>query len=614
MLVNQQTYFDKTYDVVVLGFGGAGATAARFAADSGAKVLLVDSAPEGHEGGNTRYSGQVVGYSTDQDEFSQYYRSLAQGLHQDSDVVQTMVDGIINMKEYFSKYLNVEPYSFKADPNNAAVAATGLTNLALWPQFPGSNSYDMLTVHKGFDDGALWSVLREKILERSDKIDVWYSSPGKRLLQGMDGKTIVGVQIEHEHVLRNIKAKNGVVLATGGFENDPQQIQDNLGIKNMPVGGTLYNKGQGLSMTQEVGAKMWHMTAFAPGGMLANLVFPAKKGQRIKPLFYNPQFCNGSIITVGDDGSRYFDETVFSLEGFMYNHGRWIVPPVQDHPHIIFDQNKYDELKKIKDSPFKEAMDHVIKAETPEKLAQLIDADPKVLEETLHDYNYFVKKGKDYQFGRDTKTMAEIGKGPLYAIRMVEPIIFTFGGPKRNGKAEILDAFDKVIPHLYGAGELGANVTDLYQGGQALADCLIFGKIAGQNAGRPKDDYAINRDVEDKIIPAENKNADNLLGSDIKPETYPTKDNQYIGKSTSGMGNEIVVRITVDKKNKLKDIEILKQSESTDYGVKALEQLPAKMISANSYQVDGISGASSTSRGLKEAVKNALDKVQNTDA
>jgi len=59
--MNNEHHFkwDAVYDVIVLGFGGAGATAARFAADSGAKVLLVDSAPEGHEGGNTRYAGQI---------------------------------------------------------------------------------------------------------------------------------------------------------------------------------------------------------------------------------------------------------------------------------------------------------------------------------------------------------------------------------------------------------------------------------------------------------------------------------------------------------------------------------------------------------------------------
>lgn len=62
---NQDFQWDAVYDVAVLGFGGAGATAARFAADNGAKVLLVDSAPEGHEGGNTRYAGQMVGAGKD---------------------------------------------------------------------------------------------------------------------------------------------------------------------------------------------------------------------------------------------------------------------------------------------------------------------------------------------------------------------------------------------------------------------------------------------------------------------------------------------------------------------------------------------------------------------
>lgn len=60
MIITENTTLDATYDVIVVGFGGAGATAARFAADHQAKVLLIDAAPEGHEGGNTRYAGQIV--------------------------------------------------------------------------------------------------------------------------------------------------------------------------------------------------------------------------------------------------------------------------------------------------------------------------------------------------------------------------------------------------------------------------------------------------------------------------------------------------------------------------------------------------------------------------
>ena len=69
--------WNAVYDVVVIGFGGAGATAARFAADAGAKVLLVDSAPEGHEGGNTRYCAQLIASAASQEDMMTYYRGLA---------------------------------------------------------------------------------------------------------------------------------------------------------------------------------------------------------------------------------------------------------------------------------------------------------------------------------------------------------------------------------------------------------------------------------------------------------------------------------------------------------------------------------------------------------
>lgn len=76
MFLQDNDSWNAVYDVVVVGFGGAGATAARFAADKGAKVLLVDSAPEGHEGGNTRYCGQIVQAGYDYDKLKKYYQQL----------------------------------------------------------------------------------------------------------------------------------------------------------------------------------------------------------------------------------------------------------------------------------------------------------------------------------------------------------------------------------------------------------------------------------------------------------------------------------------------------------------------------------------------------------
>lgn len=104
----QNIRWDANYDVIVLGFGGAGATAARFAADDGAKVLLVDAAPAGHEGGNTRYSAQMIGTGTDFDSEKNYYEALTHPMDLDEDMVDTFVEGEVNMPKYVHNYLGVK--------------------------------------------------------------------------------------------------------------------------------------------------------------------------------------------------------------------------------------------------------------------------------------------------------------------------------------------------------------------------------------------------------------------------------------------------------------------------------------------------------------------------
>lgn len=145
---------DQTFDVVVLGFGGAGATAARFAADAGAKVLLVDAAPEGHEGGNTRYAGQVVGAGTDFDQLKTYYKAMTAPMQLDDDMIDTYVQGMVDMPDYFRRYLGVEPLSIAKDWDHSKVDLHGI--LHEFPDFPGVNAYDLLVVHERQFDSALW--------------------------------------------------------------------------------------------------------------------------------------------------------------------------------------------------------------------------------------------------------------------------------------------------------------------------------------------------------------------------------------------------------------------------------------------------------------------------
>lgn len=603
MILKNDASWNATYDVVVVGFGGAGATAARFAADNGAKVLLVDSAPEGHEGGNTRYCGQIVQAGYDFDKLKKYYQQMTAPLDLDEKVLDTFVKGMVDLPDYFEKYLGGKAFSVRNNPGNKNVALLAYM-IAEYPEFEGAETNDDLLIHDHIFDAALWKKLRQNVLDRSDKIDVLYSTPAKHLIQD-DDKTIVGVQIENNHKVFNVRAKNGVILTLGGFENNEEMIQDYLGETKLLPYGTLYNNGDGIKMAIEVGADLWHMNNYEPGGPV-NIAAP--KGQRAHSTMAWKSLFTGSLITVGDDGTRYIAEDDPTRHGHRYNHGIWRIPLAQVHPHMIFDQKKYDEfMAESHDNFQKETMKKVVKSDTIEDLAKEIDVDTAVLQKTLETYNFFVDQGIDYQCGRKPESMVRISlAGPLYSLAQQHTMLNTQGGPRRNEKAEVLDTDHKVLPHLYAAGELGHIGANQYNGGGDIADCLIFGKIAGENAAKSK-----NEDVNTGASVSASQISTDFPRSDLEEKEYPTGQNQYIGRSNNGMGNEIVVRVTVDNHQKLSEIEVLKESESPDYGGKAIKQLQEKMLQEKSADVDVVSGASATSRAFKEAVSSAIKKAQN---
>lgn len=611
IFLNNLQNWDQEYDVIVLGFGGAGATAARFAADAGASVLLVDSAPEGHEGGNTRYSGQLVGSGDDFDQLKTYYKGLTSPMFLEENMIDTYVEGMVEMKDYFRKYLDVEPFS--VTDNWDKTKQNPSWGINEYPEISGATAYDMQLVHDGWVDSALWKNLRKHVLQRKDKITVWYSSTACHLIKDNDG-TIVGVEIEHQHISLNIRARNGVVMSTGGFENNPQMIQDYLGAPRLSPLGSLYNKGIGIKLGEEAGAEMWHMQNYESIGLLHGLTIDSPAGERGPLILAWPNVSEGSVFVAGDDGSRYFDETEHNRHGHLYNHGQWRVPHAQVHPHLIFDQTQWEIFHK-NDLPVKNFDEITMKAGNIADLAKIINADPEILNRTVDNISKFIDLGEDYAYGRPIDTLRAFDEGPYYAVPMRQVVLNTQGGPKRNTKGEVLAPNGKVIPHLYSAGELGGICANHYQGGNNLAECLIWGKIAGQNAARLKNgSHSKYGNKSPSIVTETNessfKDADSktLFANNTELENFSVGKDQYLGVSNSGMGNEIVVRVTYSD-SKLKNIEVLKQTESADVGLSAVEQLPKKMIEANSVHVDSISGASVTSKALEEAVTNAISKV-----
>lgn len=212
---------------------------------------------------------------------------------------------------------------------------------------------------------------------------------------------------------------------------------------------------------------------------------------------------------VADDGKRYFNEAGPNRHGHIFDHGIWRVPRSHEKPYIIFDQKQYETIE-AGQIPYDKFNEKLIKADTLEELAKKTGVVANGLKEQVEMFNRFVENGHDDQFGREIKSMAKFAEdGPFYAIKMAYNVLNTQEGPERNTKAEILDVNNNPIPHLYGAGEQAANVTD-----------------------------EVTDEASDKY------NGINELVDGDKVKDIKLAKDQYLGESNAGIGGKLVVCVT----------------------------------------------------------------------
>ena len=599
--------WNAEYDVVVVGFGGAGGIASIYAADAGARVLLCDSAPEGDEGGNTRFAAQMCVSGDDPDKLYQYYKD---GLYWHYDIdeatLRAYTDGLCDM-ENLMKYIDAEEPTVLI-PNGSVVT----------PEYPEFNEIGGDTVvewfvHKGMFDSALWKTIRSAVEKRADSIDVWLESPAVHMVQDPQTKTVVGVEIQRDGQSVLVHAKNGVVLSCGGFENNPAMIQDYIGAVRLTPFGTTYNVGDGIKFGREVGADMWHMEAYESIGILSGnawatdtgrLAFEKKVGGGNPLSLESGDYGVGGIMLVGDDGKRFIDENAKSRHGHVYSNGVWRMPVANYAPHLVFDQEQY-ELLDADGYLTEDRKAKLVSAETAEELAGLIGADPAVLAQTIADFNFYAENGRDYHLGRDPESMRAL-TGTLYAAEFRPGVLNTQGGPRRNANAEVLDVQGNPIPHLYSAGELGGICAFQYNSGGNLGECMVFGKIAGTNAAAEKEPLAAYEPLAQVAADIKYQPGDVTdLGTAADTSAYEVGENQYIGSDANGIGGKIVVRVTYAD-GTISDVEVLEQNETPEFGGAALEELPAKVVEANSTEVDVITGATITSKAFLAAVADAI--------
>lgn len=600
--------WDGEYDVVVIGFGGAGAVSACYAADAGAKVLLIDKAPQGMEGGNTRFCGQIILNSDSKEAMLAYNKAMAGDFEIDEELFDVYAEGLTQTKNMLRDFFGVPEENFmdwKFDSSPQPLIGMFCPE---YPELEGGDQLHVLTVSDNVCNSQLWKTYRNKVMSMGDMIDVWYMSPATKLFQDPVSKAVIGVEIDKAGETVNIRAKNGVVMTMGGFENNKQMVEDYLGLTKSSPAGTLFNTGDGVKMAMGVGADLWHMEAYEGNCFaLGGISFVVPEDQHAKT-FNDLRNLSGSVIVVGNGGERYLREDVYNRHGHVPSNGDWVSPKRPRSTYMVWDaaQNKAitEEYHGIP-AGFE---DQVVSAPTIAELEEALGIPKGKLQQTVKDFNKMAKEGYDPAFYREAETMRAFGDGPFYAIEMIQAFLNTQGGARRNARAEVVGTDGEPIPHLYSAGEFGGMTPYQYNGGGNMAECLIFGQLAGVGAAAEKDPLpALPMGVASDIVYTQGSGSHQV---DPDPaQSVQLGEGEYLGTSTLCMGNELAVKVKMEG-GKIAAIDIVQQQETAGVGSKALDALPAQIIEAQSTEVDAVAGATISSTALKDAVNNALAQAK----
>ena len=476
--------WDMATDIVCVGYGGAGVATAVTAHDLGSEVLILEKAPEGHEGGNTRIAAQGYLNTSSADKAAAYLDALCGPYKVPDEMIRVWAEEMC-LNNYWLKGLGGDPQEHQHPPDGIE-----------FPELPGSDC-----AHKFHDGPTLgysftWKCFDSLVKERP--IPIHFEAPGRELIQDPATGAVIGVCAERAGKPLYIKARKAVVLTCGGFENNQQMIRDYLpGVPYCYPSGTPYNEGDGISMALAAGADLWHMNNFAGPSMALKVPeFPATMS--LQALHFSKEFPGGMIV-VGQNGKRFCDEKYKTRHGKVPFNGSWRPMQVPCPMYMVFDQHMMSAAPLYKKepnrgwTPIMERYDWsddnsaevgrgwIKRSETIEALAATIGLNPEALAETVTRWNGMVDIDQDNDFGRQLMLNA-FGNGPYYAVELSPSMINTQGGPRRNEKAEVLKPDGTPIPRLYSAGELGSIYSYLYQGTGNIGECLVFGRIAGRNA------------------------------------------------------------------------------------------------------------------------------------
>lgn len=436
-------------DVVIVGAGGAGMTAAIEANAAGKKVLLVEKM--GMAGGNTaRATGGMNASGTK----VQADKGVTDSV--ESFVEDTMKGG---------KDVNDEAL-VRALAENSAAAVEWLESIgAPLPDLTTLGGASNARAHRPEGGGAVGSYLVEKLVAKleADGIEVLYNTAATEILM-QDGKA-VGIKANSAEVNYTINA-DAVIIATGGFAGSEEMYtQYNPDLKGFVTTNAPGITGDGIKMAQAAGAALVDMDQIQ--------IHPTV--DQATSIMITEGLRGDGAILVNQAGVRFVNEmetrdVVSAAE----------IAQEGSYAYLVFDQQLRDNVKAVESYVNNKL---TVQADSIEELAAAIEVDPAALSETISKWNAAIAGKSDPDFGRATGMDRDISVGPFYAIKIAPGVHHTMGGIKINPSAEVLDESGAVIPGLYAAGEVTGGVHGANRlGGNAVTDVIVFGRQAAQSA------------------------------------------------------------------------------------------------------------------------------------
>ncbi len=482
---------DYETDVLIVGYGAAGANAAIAAHDAGARVLVIEKM--GFPGGNSGVCAGAMLIPESIEEAIRYYRALSFGTV-DEEMIRVFAEAMVGIPRLLTG-LGAE---FRVRRTEPAYFPSLLSGRVQRIQFSPTGA-------EGF------RFLQNLVQAR--KAEVLMDTRATALIQDPQSREVLGVKAQKKGKEMTLLARRGLVLACGGYEYNPGMLAD----FNFPGArdyifpwGAPGNTGDGIKLASEAGAALWHMAAIEWGALCARK--PSQKFGMAVGTGLGRARPEGSFVFLNRYGKRFMPENTSlihrkaPLEILFFDHER---AEYRNLPaYMIFDEayrrkgpiaSTREHFQEMWGGPVGYPLIHkiyewssdnqaeidkgwVFQADTLADLAGKMGADAAALEETIRNFNRACMDNRDPQFGRAGNSLAPLETPPFYAVELALTLVNTQGGPKHNQDCQVLDFNDKAIPRLYAAGELGSFFGFLYQGGTNYPEAWAFGQIAGRRA------------------------------------------------------------------------------------------------------------------------------------